>query len=270
MALFEHVPYARYAEVYDRIGQRAFGERMAEAVLSLCAGDPHPPEHILDLACGTGAATVIFAAHGARVVGVDRSGSMLSVARAAAATAGLHIEFIEQDIRALLIEGPFDLVSCFYDSINYLLEVEDLVECFARVRSVLGPEGRFVFDVNSQAKLNVWGDAPFVAVDEPDLFGLYQATYDPQTHRSPLRLIFFVRDAVDPTRWERFDEEHIERGYLLSEIDDALQQAGLVRTHLFNIPNQGGPPRGPGTERSHRVLFVARPVQPADHSLPAS
>jgi SAM-dependent methyltransferase len=264
MVIQEDFPYGRYAEVYDRIGQRAFGERMAEAVLSWLPDGRQPPRHVLDLACGTGAATLIFAAHGARVVGLDRSPPMLAGAREATATAGLAIDFIEGDIREITVEGPFDLVTCFYDSINYLLEIEELVQCFAGVQSVLDPDGFFFFDVNTRAKLNAWGEAPFIAVDRPELFGVYEASYDPVSHRSPLRLTFFIRDEGDTTRWQRFDEEHVERGYLLSEIDDALKRGGLERTHLVEIPNQGGPPGRPGTERSHRVLFVARLPRPLE------
>ncbi len=270
MGAHEHLPYRRYAEVYDRIGQRVFGERMAEAVLSWLPDQQQPPRRVLDLACGTGAATVVFAAHGARVVGVDRSPSMLTAARKVATGAGLHIDFIEGDIRALQIEGPFDLVTCFYDSINYLVETEDLVQCVAGVRSVLAADGRFIFDVNTRAKLNAWGDTPFVAIDEPDLFGLYQASYDRSTHRSPLRLTFFVRDDGDATQWQRFDEEHIERGYLLSEIDEALREGGLERTHLYEIPNQGGAPGRQATEQSHRVLFVAQVTRDASDDPGAS
>ncbi len=258
------IPYQRYAEVYDRIGQRTFGERMAEAVLSWLPNEQQPPRRVLDLACGTGAATVVFAAHGARVVGIDRSPSMLTVAREVETGAGLNIDFIEGDIRTLQVPGPFDLVTCFYDSINYLVETEELVRCFAGVRSVLAPDGHFIFDVNTRAKLNAWGEAPFIAIDEPDLFGLYQASYDRSTHRSPLRLTFFVRDEGEPARWQRFDEEHIERGYLLSEIDDALREGGLERMHLYEIPNQGGSPRRTATERSHRVLFVAQVAREAN------
>ena len=81
------IPYSKYAQVYDRIGQRAFGERMAGVILDLLGKRRVYPRNVLDLGCGTGAATVAFARGGLKTTGVDRSPQMLEHARASAAAA---------------------------------------------------------------------------------------------------------------------------------------------------------------------------------------
>ena len=59
---------------------------------------------LLDVACGTGNASVPAAKTGAEVTGLDLTPKLLDVARERAAEAGMEIEFIEGDAEAL----PFD------------------------------------------------------------------------------------------------------------------------------------------------------------------
>jgi SAM-dependent methyltransferase len=255
-------PYARYAAVYDRIGQRAFGERMAEALLAWLPVRRGGPGRAVDLACGTGAATLVLAAAGWATTGVDRSAAMLDRARWAAEEAGLRVGWLEQDLRAVDLPGRYDLATCFYDSVNYLIEEDELRGVFRRVAAALADDGLFAFDVNTRRKLRSWTESAFVAVDEEDLFGVYQAAYDDSTHLSPLTLTFFVRDGSQ--KWDRFDEVHVERGYALAEIGRLLAEGGLAPEAVVAVPNAGGVPRGPATEESLRVLFVARRARDDD------
>lgn len=252
-------PYDRYAAVYDEIGQREFGERIAEATLRYLAESGRSPARVVDLACGTGAATLVFAAHGLRVTGVDRSAAMLAAARRAFAEAGLPGQFIECDLRELPNEIPADLVTCFYDSLNYILSADDLCLVFAGVRRIIAPDGLFVFDLNTREKLSTtWNNSCFVAVDRADLFGIYQSWYEPEASLSPLLLTFFVRE--DDGAWSRFDEEHVERAYELTEVSALLTAAGFEVEAMLDYRDRA-PAFGPGaSEHSHRVVFIAKPV----------
>jgi SAM-dependent methyltransferase len=248
--------YSGYAAVYDEIGQRAFGERIAEATLTMLAAIGRKPERVVDLACGTGAASLIFAASGLRVLGIDRSPEMLERARAEGELAGLPAEWSQQDMRAFTVAQPVDLVTCFYDAVNYLTETEDVALVFSCVAAALNPNGLFVFDVNTREKFNaVWNDSCFVAVDRDDLFGVYQSWYQPETGISPLALSFFVRSADG--RWDRFDEEHVERAYPLDELTTLLNASGFTVNAMLDYADRFPRFGGPGSERSHRVVFVA-------------
>ncbi|HEY8446477.1 MAG TPA: class I SAM-dependent methyltransferase [Thermomicrobiales bacterium] len=261
-------PYSRYAEVYDKIGQRVFGEHIAEATLAWLSERGVQPRRIADLACGTGAATLVFAAIGATVYGVDRSPEMLAVAAKVMTDAGLSVEWLCQDIRDLCLPEPVDLATCFFDSVNYLTEDGDLPRFFARVHHALVPGGYFVFDLNTRRRLaDAWGDACIIAADREDLFGIYRSWFDPATDLSPLQLTFFVRDDSQPSEscWVRFDEEHVERAYALADVAAWLADAGfdVVDVRAFN--DGPGTLDGPGSEESERVVFFARKPDD-DHS----
>jgi ubiquinone/menaquinone biosynthesis C-methylase UbiE len=248
--------YSRYASVYDAIGQRIFGELIAEATLDFLREAGLHPATVIDLACGTGSASLIFAASGMRVTGIDRSSAMLDRARKAAEDAGLPVTWIEQDMRAFETDRQVALVTCFYDAVNYLTEPEEVAEVFDRVAGALLPGGLFVFDMNTRAKFSAaWNETCFVAIDRDDLFGIYQSWFQAESGLSPLTMTFFVRSETG--QWERFDEEHIERAYPLDEVQNMLQSAGFDVRAMLDYPDRFPRFGGPGSERSHRVVFIA-------------
>lgn len=259
--------YSRYAEIYDRIGQRTFGEKIAAATIRYLSERGEAPKTVVDLACGTGAATLAFASAGMDVIGIDRSLEMLNGARCAARAAGRSIEWRRADIRDFAVEPEVDLITCFYDGINYLTDSSDLAATFSSVRHALRPGGAFIFDLNTRSKFaESWNDACLVAVDRDDLFGIYQSWFHPDTGLSPLLLTFFVR--TDDGSWERFDEEHIERAYPLDEIGSILTNAGLAIEAVLDYVDRTDRFGSAGSERSQRVVFVARrPATVAESSL---
>jgi len=250
-------PYERYAEIYDRIGQRQFGQRLAGALLADPSFGFEKIESIADLACGTGAAALRFADAGYRVLGVDRSPQMLEQAALSATRANLTIDWLCQDLRDLALPSSIDLAVSFYDSINYILDNADLERVFSRVAKSLSAGGRFVFDLNSRRRLaEGWADATMIAADDDDLFVVYRSTWDEETSRSPLHLTAFVR-TENGAAWERFDEEHIERGYRIDEVVETLIRSGFPRVDVRDYYPWRGLLGGAGTEQSERLVFIA-------------
>lgn len=98
--------YGAYAPVYDAIGQARFGARLAAWTLEWLGARGVRPARVLDLACGSGGAALVFAGAGCRVVGLDRSAAMLSIARARARDGGLRLTLVRGDLRALPRSGP--------------------------------------------------------------------------------------------------------------------------------------------------------------------
>jgi SAM-dependent methyltransferase len=69
------------------------------------------PCRALDLGCGTGANAVFLARSGFEVTGVDFSGVALRKAAQLAASAGVTVQFVEDDLTALRHQlGTFDLL----------------------------------------------------------------------------------------------------------------------------------------------------------------
>jgi SAM-dependent methyltransferase len=251
--------YTRYAEVYDQIGQRRFGEGLARLTLAWLAERGATPGTAVDLACGTGAAASVLAQAGLRVWGVDRSDSMLAVA-AGAPAAGASIVWLSQDICHLELPEPVELATCFYDSVNYLRSERELAALFHGVARVLFPSGWLVFDVNTRRRLaEGWDRTTMVAADDERAFVVYRSWFDEPSGISPLIITGFLRN--DAGSWDRFDEEHVERAFALDNIDQLLAEAGFDVVHRFEHLPTTSALRAPGTEASDRVVFFARRAQ---------
>jgi SAM-dependent methyltransferase len=108
-----------------------------------------PP--VLELGCGTGRILIPVAETGVEVVGVDRSPSMLAVAKERVAELSsevqARIELVQGDMRHFSLGRRFGLIMIPYRSFLHLLTSDDERAALGCVRNHLSDEGRLVFNV---------------------------------------------------------------------------------------------------------------------------
>lgn len=245
--------YKAFAEFYAKGPYPAYSERMAELLPAVLERFGAQPRKVLDLACGEGAFAVAMAKRGYRVTGVDLAPEMLRFAQERAKGVQVEAVFIQGDMRDLAFNEEFDLVTCWYDSLNYLLELEDLKKTFRGVCRALRPGGLFIFDMNTIYGLAVgWQQHPcYVQQETPELLDIHRTSYDFEKNIATLRITGFRREGEF---WRRMDEEHKERGYTLEQIKDALGEAGLKELACWGSLREMSEPK----PDSGRVWFVAR------------
>jgi len=252
-------PYARYAEIYDRTGQDRFGAAMANLAIEYLHDRGVTISSAIDLACGTGSAAMALSHAGISVTGIDLEPAMLSKARANADAEGCDIDFRLGDIRRFGSRAQVDLIVCFFDSLNYLSDIEDLTACFNSAAASLKHGGWWVFDLNTINRLATdWNDSTFVAYDEDDLLCLVRSSYDAEARRSPLFLTTFQRKSDADNRWTRWDEEHVSYAYSLDQIEEQLKSARFEAVECYSIDDASMTAVGPGSEESGRVLYIAQ------------
>jgi SAM-dependent methyltransferase len=138
-------PYSRLARKYDAaLGIENF-LRTRHAFRFLVRRHAIRFRSAADLGCGTG----LFARYLATcwhvpVFAVDRSREMLRVARENCCRA--PVQFLEQDIRCLRLPQPVDLITANFDTLNHLVNKDEVRRLFCRVAENLRPGGWFVFD----------------------------------------------------------------------------------------------------------------------------
>jgi ubiquinone/menaquinone biosynthesis C-methylase UbiE len=101
---------------------------------------------VLDMACGTGRHSILFAKKGFNVTAVDLSKNMLSVARSKAQSENLNINFVQADLRYFAYTVKFELIVNLFTSFGYF---ESDIENFHILKSAylhLNESGYFVLD----------------------------------------------------------------------------------------------------------------------------
>jgi trans-aconitate methyltransferase len=129
------------AEQYD--AKHAFVYKKARGLVDLLA--PQAGERILDLGCGTGALTAEIAERGVEVLGVDRSGEMISQARGKFPA----LRFEAADARELRFKAEFDAV--FSNAVlHWIPQAEQVI---SGVAHALKPGGRFVAEFGGKGNI---------------------------------------------------------------------------------------------------------------------
>jgi len=251
--------YETYAQLYDGVGQIRFSLLMHPYLRNILEHHPVEGKRALDIACGTGTLALLLADEGWQVTGLDASAAMLAQARAKCQR---YIEegsiaLVEGDMRDIpaavcqsLQAASFDLATCVYDSLNYLLTPEELASCFAGIAWALAPNGLFVGDMNTRHFLEFdWGE--YDVQEHPGYIQISQSYFDPNRETSTLVLTGFLGN--DEEGYERFDEVHIERAYSLELVKQLLEEAGLIVEAIYDSFTLQSP-----TARSQRWVWVAR------------
>ncbi|WP_010676658.1 class I SAM-dependent DNA methyltransferase [Bacillus timonensis] len=100
---------------------------------------------IIDLACGTGRATIPLAQAGHTLFGVDIHNGMLTQAKKKTKNTNLEIEWIEQDCTKLQLGEKSPLIFIVGNSFQHFLTNEEQDQLLASVYSHLEKEGIFIF-----------------------------------------------------------------------------------------------------------------------------
>ena len=208
---------------------------------------------IVELGCGTGSFTEILAKKGYDIIGTDISSDMLNIARNKAMEQGLNIMYLEQDMRELDLYCTAGTIVSVCDSVNYVLEDEELIETFKLVNNFLFPKGVFIFDFNTLHKYrDVIGDAT-IAENREDCSFIWENYYHEEEHVNEYDLTIFVKLSKDEEIFRKFTETHYQRGYTLEEMKGFVAAAGLEFVTAIDADNHKEP-----DEESERIYIVAR------------
>lgn len=101
---------------------------------------------ILDVGCGVGRHSIALAQMGYSVTGVDISPEYLRVAKKAAKKAGVAVNFIAADMRALGFYSQFDAAINLFSSFGYFKKESDDKKVVAGIVRSLVPKGKFLID----------------------------------------------------------------------------------------------------------------------------
>lgn len=224
--------YTEFAKFYDDLFDATLYDRWAHFVVNKTKGIQKQPSEIkiLDLACGTGRLAVKLAQKGFQVTGADLSEDMLTIAEQRAREASVDVPFIQTDMRNLDGLDQYDLICCFDDSLNYLIDQNDLETTFKAVYDHLNSDGQFLFDVISpyQATEVYPGYMyNYRSEDAAFMWTSYEGDFAPMAVEHELN---FFQYNEEKDAYDAYNEIHRERAYDDTVIKDLLSQTGFLVT----------------------------------------
>lgn len=249
-------PYSKLAVVYDLMHADHHSLNMVEYSLKLISRFKIKGTRALDLCCGTGSAIEQFHKKGYKISGLDGSAAML--AAASKKFKNKNVKLYQKSLpnfKILSTENStkieqFDLVTSFYDSLNYLKSEIQLKQAFKSVANHLVNGGWFIFDMNTPTALKtIWGGQVYAGSQE-DLAWIWRNEYNPKTKSATVEITCFYKKGKD---WKRFDELHTERAYSNATLKKLLKETGFIVKGAFYCGTFDKVDKG-----STRVCIVAK------------
>ncbi len=256
--------YQDFAEVYDELMDDTPYEQWRDRIDSLIQkyGVSKPERDVekplesernlvVDLGCGTGTLAELMYEKGYDVIGVDASEAMLNIAMGKKEKSGAEILYLLQDMRELELYSTVGTVYSACDSLNYILEEEELLAVFRLVENYLFPGGIFIFDFNTVYKYREVIGNTTIAENRDDCSFIWENIYDVEEEINEYDLTLFVREEEE--KFRKFTETHLQRGYTARQMTELVEKAGMSVVEIRDAETGEEI-----TEKSERIYLVAK------------
>lgn len=244
--------YQNFARVYDMFMDNIDYDSWSKYLLNILQEHKITDGLLLELGCGTGSITERMAAAGYDMIGVDLSEDMLQIAQEKKMESGYDILYLLQDMCEFELYGTVRAVLCVCDSLNYLLEEEEVLETFRLVNNYLDPGGVFIFDINTIYKYETVMGETTIAENREDGSFIWDNYYDSEEMINEYELALFIPEGEDGL-YRKYEEVHYQRAYSLEHIKMMIEEAGMIFEGAYDAFT-----KNPPTETSERICIVAR------------
>ena len=211
--------FSRSAHYYDAL--YSWKDYAAENVLLHALIEARTPgaRTLLDVACGTGLHLAELQAW-YEVEGVDLDPAMVELARERLPGVPVH----EGDMVTLDLGREFDVVTCLFSSIGYVVTLDRLHQAAASLARHVAPGGLLI--VEPWITPDAWEPAVHALfVDEPDLKIARMTAPTPAAETVTLEFEYLV---ATPAGIEHFSELHEAGMFTDDDYRGALEAAGLA------------------------------------------
>ena len=140
-------PYSKLADIYDDVMSHVDYNQWAQYIQKVIKKWSPAATSILDISCGTGSLLSKFDSNRYRRFGFDLSLEMIIEANKKPDHAKHRFVLWCGNMKAFHVKRKMDVVVCLYDSINYLLNIDEWSHCFDSVFNNLNDQGVFIFDI---------------------------------------------------------------------------------------------------------------------------
>jgi SAM-dependent methyltransferase len=245
MSLYD--TYDPFAALYNHIWGSLYSTNVLPFLDELVL--QYVPENaaILDVGCGGGQLVHLLTERSYLVTGLDGSREMLNIAKQNAPTATL----VHEDARYFELPPQFQAAFSMYDTLNHIVELNELTATFRNIYRALLPGGWFCFDLRMEKEfLGSWSNQDINTSNSPFTFR-WQTHYDQDSRLAHWHVIIESDSNGDQTVPTEIDI--FERTYTVNEMQVSLQTAGFEAIKSYYVSA-----RGIRAGEGKRTFFVAR------------
>lgn len=254
--------YSSFAKVYDLFMDNVPYEEWCTYITGLLKEYGIEDGLLLDLGCGTGKLTRLLKKAGFDMIGVDNSEEMLEIARETeyetmpleeteCSGENASILYLLQDMREFELYGTVRAIVSICDSMNYILQEEELLQVFRLVNNYLDPKGIFIFDLNTLYKYReLLGENTISETREESSF-IWENYFDEESGINEYDLTLFIQERDDLYR--KYQETHYQRAYELETVKKLIEEAGMEYVAAYDAFT-----REPVKKDSERIYIIAR------------
>ncbi|MDO4262491.1 MAG: methyltransferase domain-containing protein [Eubacteriales bacterium] len=244
--------YTEFARVYDLFMDDIPYKEWCAYLTGLLREHQVTDGLVLELGCGTGNMTELLAEAGYDMIGIDQSEDMLEEASRKREESGHEILYLCQDMREFELYGTVRAIVCVCDSMNYILEEEEIEHILTlAARNYLDYGGLFIFDLNTEYKYRELLGEQTIAENREEGSFIWENSYDGETKINEYSLTLFIREREGLYR--KYEENHYQRAYDLTRVRELAERSGLELLHIYDAFTHE-PPR----EDSERVYVICR------------
>jgi SAM-dependent methyltransferase len=208
--------------------------------------EPAPGAAVLDLACGFGRHAIRMAKRGYRVTGVDFNPRYLEIAGQEARRAGVTVEWVACDMRALDFTARFDRAYSYFTSFGYYSDEENEA-VLARIARALKPGGRLLLDVMNRDWLLTHPQQRTWNQREDGTLIMEEISLDLRNSRVTSRLTM-----IEPDKGTGPAKQFDLRAYTCAELTALMRRQDLEVREAW-----GGPDRSAYSTESRRLVLLA-------------
>lgn len=202
-------------------------------------------ESVLELACGTGEIAIRLTKDQKEVYATDLSKDILEVAKIKAMQADVTLMLARIDMTDFQVDRQVDLVLCLCDSINYILDKENVSKTFKNAYLATKEQGTFIFDVNSIFKMENTLLNYHEKEDDNEFYFEWKVS---KLGYGEIKHDIWIHDKIEK---EKIYEEHFQKTLEVKEYMEMLHNVGFKQIELFSDFKEY-------KENGERVIFVCR------------
>lgn len=206
---------------------------------------------LCDLCCGSGSHAIRFAEQGLKVYAVDKQPTFCEITRKKAESIKKTVQVIQADMREFQLPEKVDLVTCMFDSLNFLKNKCNVGKVFQSVCDSLLPGGYFAFDINTEKALReVWPKFLFLHEGDGWFCVCRGKPFDKTRRVGAMECLWFFLH--DQGLWDRQTEFFEEISWTDQEILDYLDKAGFDLVSYWDGVQFGS------KEEGVRIFYLAQ------------